>query len=222
MNSKQFLTGISLFFIFSTPLPSFAAKKKDFQIWNYDSVTSQINTRVDFFGEVEFRWRDNASTLYYNHEHIEFKVHVLPYLQIGPCYRQIWAKNDLNKWIGESEPNINIMLLGDVHGFMFYDRSRIAYRIFYDNAPDVWQFRHKLVISKLLWRKPTEISLFVDDEIFLEQKQRGIYENRTSIGLNIELIKQLFAEIGYRYRIIRSGNFWEHDNILLLNLRATF
>lgn len=202
------------------PWIAHAQKKWDFQVWNYDSVTGPISARVNFYGDLEFRWRNQAHSFYYQHEHVEFQISVLPFLYIGPSYRQIWHRNPA-KWTGVSEPNVNIVFHGDVLGFRLYNRSRITYNIYYDNRQDVWQYRNKLSISKLCCRNP-DILVFADDEFFLEQKKRGIYENRSSLGLNIKIAKPLNLEVGYRFRILRQSQFWEHNNILLLSLWGFF
>jgi hypothetical protein len=204
-------------------IPALCVKTYDFQIWNYDSITASLCEHVDLYVDLEWRFRDNAKRFYYNHAHVEFPIHVCSFLDIGPCYRQVFTRSTTSPhpWSTTSEPNINVILFWQWSDFLFSNRARVTYLIPDSDADNVYQFRNKLWIGRNLqkWR---DLQLFADDEIFLEQKRNGIYENRTSAGINLKLFGRIRGEIGYRYRIMRHLGIWYHTNILLLNLMAQF
>jgi hypothetical protein len=204
-----------------TSLPLLAVKTHDFQIWNYDSMITSLYKRLDLYAEVEFRWRNNATILYYNHEHIELPIRVFSFLTIGPAYRQVWRRVDSppHLWRTVYAPNLNITLFWEIGDFSISDRSRVTY-LMSSLLPDVFQYRNKLRLYRPILKKRNDVGVFIDDEIFIEQKQRGIYQNRFSVGLTFPVINKIYAEVGYRARASRVGDVWFHDNILLLNLRA--
>jgi hypothetical protein len=217
---KLMLSGILLFCGSSI----FAQSKKDFQIWNYNTLYGQLNKHVDLFTSVEFRYRDNGTTFYYNHEHIELPIHVCSFIDIGPAYRQVFRlpSSSSTQWVTSYQPNFNLTFLWKIWGLHFADRSRITEIIEGSNVRDAWQYRNKLSVYKVLKKGPNEIRLFADDEIFFHQYENGIRQNRTSIGLNIGLFKKIWVDIGYRYRILKLINGWERNNILMLNAYAYF
>jgi uncharacterized protein DUF2490 len=196
----------------------YASKKNDFQIWNYDSIFDSLSKRVDLYAEIAFRFKNNATTFFYNHEHIEFPISVTSYMTIGPSYRQVWVLDSGDFWTTRYEPNLNIAFFKWYRNFLFRDRSRVTYRIYGTDTPNVWQYRNKFSIYRP-WKK---IQAFIDDEIFIEERQRGIYQNRATIGIDFKLIEKVIGEIGYRLQTIRQNNVWHNNSILLLDLRVTF
>lgn len=199
--------------------------KTDFQIWTYDRVTGALNRRMDLVFEVEFRFRNSGKQYYYNHEHIELPIHVTPFLDIGPCYRQIYTLSTTKpqQWNTQFQPNLNWTFFWHLGPYQFYDRSRVAYIIRSGTGPKTWQYRNRIRVYRELSHKLNGVQLFLEDEIFLQQKRRGIYENRTSIGYNVGLFRKIRMELAYRYRVVRgTTGSWEHDNILMVNTFASF
>ncbi|MGE5195851.1 MAG: DUF2490 domain-containing protein [Anaerolineae bacterium] len=215
---------ISIFFFFG--LFASSIKRRDFQIWNYNSIQGTLNTRLDLYFETEFRWRDNATLLYYNHVHIELPIHLFPFLDIGPSYRQLWVRNldtvSSHTWSPQYEPNLNLTFFWHFYKLYFSDRSRVTYRMFPGHLPNVWQYRNKLAIYTDGAKMPLKLRFFIDDEIFIEQKQRGIYENRFSSGINFSFFRKIKADIAYRRQTVRDNNIWHNNDILMLNLNAFF
>ncbi len=204
--------------------PALAGGKTDFQIWDKNIVRGHLNKRLDLSLEAEFRYKNSGSTFYYNHEHVELPIHVTSFLTIGPAYRQIFQLNDnqRNQWTTTYYPNINIYFLWHLGPYHFYDRNRVSYVIKPGSPPNVWQYRNKLGVYRVLSDKLHGVRLFADNEIFIEQEQRGIYENRTTVGYNVGLFKKIRMDLAYRNRIVRITGGWEHDHILFISPSANF
>jgi hypothetical protein len=201
-----------------------AGGRTDFQIWNYNRVEGEFNRTVGFYAELEFRFRNSATQLYYNHEHIEFPIRVAHFLLIGPAYRQVFTLSPGQKtlWTTTYQPNLNATFEWNFGPWFFYDRHRVSWLIQTGISPNVWQYRNKLGVYRVLSQKLHEVRVFADGEIFLEQKRSGIYENRASVGFNVGLFKKTRMDLAYRKRNVRQNGEWEHDNVLMLNLYAHF
>ena len=224
-----FLTAVSRFngFFISFLLccsPIAVHSKTDFQIWNANVLSGSLNKQVDLLANIEFRYRDDGTTFYYNHEHFELPIHICSFIDLGPSYRQIFRLNagTTNQWSTFYVPNLNLTFFWNVHDFYFSDRSRISYIMAQAAFPDIWQYRNRLSVYKIIKQGPRQIRLFAEDEIFFAQQTNGVFENRTSIGLNFFLFKKIKLDIGYRFRIVKQIDGWEHNNILLLNTYASF
>lgn len=202
-----------------------ASSKRDFQIWTNDGVSASFNKIVKFYAEVEFRFRDDASRFFYNHEHIELPIFVFPWLAIGPCYRQVFvipfSQRFTFNWITIYEPNLNVTFFWKLWKLHFFNRSRVTYRIFQEQ-PDVWQFRDRFGFNTTNLGTPLKINLFVNDEIFIQQNRHGIYQNRFTAGIDFRLISKLRGQIGYRLQTIKEFNGWNNNDILILNAYANF
>ncbi len=221
MTCKRIFFLILAAMLHSLSLP--AKQFHDFQIWTYDSCFISLCKNLDFNLETNFRWKDNAHTFFYYHVLNELSFHLSSFLIISPTYEQVWARADADSpWRKEYRPQLSIYLSGTWRSFAWVDRSRIRYRIFEDNTlPNVWQYRNKLTIE------PTQWVLFrlhplVWDEIFFEEHQRGIYENRFFTGVRFNLLKCLQEEIGYMRQTRRTLLQWEGNDIFLVNFRAQF
>ncbi len=197
--------------------------KTDFQIWNYTYLYGHLNKELSLYSSIEFRWKDNASTFYYNHEHVELLAHITPFFDLAPAYRQVWTLSSTpRQWNTEYQPNMNAYFFWNIHHYDFANRSRFAYRIFDTPRLNAWQYRNRLTVLKTIWKKPTEIRLFAQEEIFFQQHVNGLLEGRLAAGTLIMLFKKIMLEMAYRKRYVKIVNHWENDNILVLNLCAFF
>lgn len=201
-----------------------AVSNGDFQIWNYNGIKGHLTKHLDLYTELNFRWQNSGSQLYYNHEHIELQFHPTDYFQIAPGYRQAWHLNTSpsKTWTTEFQPNLNFYFFWTVKGFDFAHRSRIAYRIFQGGSRN-WQYRDLFSFYKLVSDKSLPLRVFAQEELFFTQHvSGGLSEIRVSLGLNIGVFKKINMEIGYRKRFIKMVNTWRNQNILLLNAFVYF
>ncbi len=214
---------VSVFICFLSTLIKVEART-DFQIWNDNFLYGSLNKRVDLSLSTAFRYKNSGSTFYYNHEHVELPISVSSFFTIGPAYRQIFhlVSNRRNQWTTAYYPNINFTFLWHIGAFQFYDRSRFAYVIQPGVRASALQYRNKLGIYRKISDNLYGVRFFADEEIFLEQRRRGIYENRASVGFDLGLFKKIRISLAYRNRIIRTNDGWDHDNILMINPYANF
>lgn len=201
-----------------------AGEHRDFQIWNYEYVRGSLYKHLALDFHSCFRWRDNASTFFYNHEHFQLTAIVQKWLQIGPAYRQIWVLTNpaANQWTTIYLPNVNVYLLWDIGNWKFTDRNRFAYLFFDQKRPDAWEYRNKLEATTVCMRRPFEMSFMIFDEIFVQQYRGGFYQNRFFLGFRVPTIRKVKADIGYMLQTIKETDGWHNNDILMLNLTINF
>ncbi len=198
----------------------YAYNDHDFQVWNTDVEEFKVNKDAKIALEQEFRWGNNASEFYYQHYDIGFFYNLRKWLNIGGGYRHVYELKK-GKFKVENEPYVTATLLWGLLGFKFDDRSRIEYRHF-DYQADSWRFRNKFTV-KLPWKfTKLEIQPYLADEIFLDFQNKAFSRNRFSVGLAINLTKNLKAEMYYLLQSSRSANKWVDANVLGTKVKLVF
>ena len=193
----------------------------DFQVWNTETEDFKINDEAKIAFEQEFRWGGSAKEFYYQHYDMGFFYSLQKYLQVGGGYRHVLSKSK-DKFLVENQPYVALTFFSQLAGFKYDDRSRLEYNHF-DYKDDTWKYRNKLTV-KAPWKfTALQIQPFAADEIFIlfDDGQR-LNENRASVGLAMDIIKNLKGEIYYMFRSVKSGTRWIDANVLGTKLKLAF
>ena len=198
----------------------FAYDDGDFQVWNTDSEEYKISQDAKVVLEQEFRWGGSAKEFYYQHYDVGLFYNLQKHLNVGGGYRHVLSKSR-GKFLVENEPYITATLLWDLAEFKFDDRSRLEYNHF-DYKDDTWTYRNKFTV-KAPWKfTKFQIQPYLSDEIFIlmDDGQR-LNKNRFSVGLGMNITKNLKAEIYYMLQSSKSVK-WTGANILGTKLKLAF
>jgi len=207
--------------LFSAASMVFAYDDNDFQVWNTDVEEMKINDKSKIAFEQEFRWGDNADEFFYQHYDIGFFYNLEKYLNIGAGYRYIYESKK-RRFRLERAPYVTLSLLWALKGFKFEDRSRMEYRSFQYQA-DAWRYRNKLSM-KCPWKyTKMEIQPYLSDEmLFSLSATNQLSQNRASLGIGMNLTKNVKAEIYYMLQTIKSSGKWIDANVLGTKFKIAF
>jgi len=211
-----------LFLLLFLPLTLFAAVNSngDRQIWNRDGLTIRLSPKSAFYGELEFRYGDDASKLYYKHVHTQLDWSFNPWITLSPGVRRVWYLVD-NKWKHETDPLVilNLTFLKSSR-FVIDDRNWVQFR----NLPSslggktrtLYRNRFRLLFP--LGR----LSPYVFDELFY-QETRGVFENRATIGTFLRRTERAFFDFFFTYRSLkRQNDLWVTNYVFGLSAYFNF
>lgn len=221
MNIKNLL-------FFLLPLPLLAIKvfngDDDFQLWIQDSVQANIVGRVYARAEQEFRFTEDSSKLYYQHNQISLKFLASPHFELEPIYRQTFVrkKNFPNSWQPRYVPILDLTLKTSTKaGWMIRDRNRVMYVMRSGSEKSLWVYRNLFFVQTPFYYYSKAIVPIAFDEVFLTE-QHGINQNRIAGGLQINLLGKAEGNCVYMYRSLKKATGWVHQNVLFCSLRINF
>ena len=85
---------VIVFFLVFFSYTSYAFDSNDFQYWNSESIEAAFTENGKITVKEEFRFGNNASSLYYNFTDFGFCYSSNKYFEMSMNYRHIYAKND--------------------------------------------------------------------------------------------------------------------------------
>lgn len=217
----QKFTILTIAFLLAVTTRLFAYDDNDFQIWNTDVEEMKINDNSKISFEQEFRLGDNAGEFFYQHYDAGYFYSLKKYLNIGGGYRYIYETKK-RKFKLERAPYVTLSLLWDSKGFKFEDRSRFEYRNFQYQA-DAWRYRNKISM-KCPWKyTKMEIQPYLSDELlFSLSATNQLNQNRASLGIGMNLTKNIKGEIYYMLQAMKSSGKWIDANVLGTKFKLSF
>lgn len=193
----------------------------DFQIWDRTFFLKHLNKQWLSYSFIEFRFGDNASELYQYFIHTQMIYRPLPFLSIGPGYRQIWQKIlTTGKWQTGESPLLDLAFVYRFKGWELRDRNRVQYVIFPHN-PSHWWYRNRMRFVTPSFFETRNIAFFLDNEFFWRQTL-GVNEDRLSAGFMFEMLKHLAGELFYMARFLKVDPHWNYMTILNIALVFSF
>lgn len=219
---------VAMLICLAAATPAFASPKYkdgDWQLWNDETLKAKINDQFGVYVEQEFRWGNNISQYYYEHTHLQLDWKPLSWLTIAPAFREIYELNSKEIWYAEHEPQLNISGNWKIfENWTFDARARIEYRIFNDpTKSDIWRNRDKFTLKSPWKLTPLNLNPYIADEIFIQENQDGLSENRLWIGLGMQFFKNLKGDISYIWREVhQSDNSWLESNVIQAQLKFEF
>jgi len=199
----------------------FAADDGDFQYWNTESVSWEVKDNLKMKLEEEFRFGNNADTLYYQHSDIGVTYSGLAsWLSLGINYRQIFEESG-SSWLKENRPHFNVTAKGDFFDWGLSNRARLEYRNRQDNE-DYFRYRNKLTIKTPFKFTKFSIQPYVADEIFYDFNVETLNRNRLYLGFTSKLFNQLKANIFYLWQSSEKSDKWNDANVLGTKLEFSF
>ena len=195
----------------------------DFQLWLHDSVVAPFTDRWNARAEVEFRFGDDASKLYYQHNQISLLYVPTPHFALEPTYRQTFERSSRAPtiWIAEYIPQLDMTFKGEVSGWKLSDRSRVQYVMLSDHSPTFWIYRNRIdIVSPYSWYYGHIVPAAFEEVFWIES--RGIAQNRLGAGVQIHLLGKAVGHLYYILRNRKDATGWIEQNIAFLALKFHF
>jgi hypothetical protein len=205
----------SIFALFFLPLTLFSQVNGDgdFQIWNVDGMTLRLSPKSNFYGDVELRYGDHATKLYYKHIHFELNWHLNRFITLAPGFRFVYLRMN-DKWERENDPLLKLTLaLCNSPKLMITNRSWVQYRNLPKPLGGTHRFLYRNRLQCLLPPTQKHLRPYLSEEVFW-QESRGVFENRITAGLLIPRHQRAFFDFSYTYRSLKNHeNPWVHNNV---------
>ena len=212
---------VSIFFVLFLSGLCFAADDGDFQYWNTESVSWKANDDLKLKLEEEFRFGNNAGTLYYQHSDLGFTYSgFAPWLDIGLNYRQIFEESGTN-WLSENRPHFNLTLKQKAFDWVLSNRFRFEYRN-REEKENYFRYRNKFSIKTPFKLTKFNIQPYIADEIFYDFNIETLNRNRLYAGFGFQLFKQLKADIFYLWETTEKSEKWNDVHVLGTKLGFSF
>ena len=99
------------------------------------------------------------------------------------------------------------------------DRNRVAYRALDKADGNRWRYDNELKLS--LDSKDCHFVPFVSDEIFVNTDQRGLDQNRATVGVGYKFTDNSRVDLGYMVRSVEdTTNTWHQTHFVLVGLNT--
>lgn len=198
-------------------------KNGDFQIWTYAFMGVDMHPEWQFQLSAEFRWGDDASTLYYKYLQGQILYKAASWIEIAPGYRQEYIRNreKKDKWANLFDPLMDVILYIPGSSWKLADRNRLEYLIDRDRK-NLWLYRNRfLAISP--WKADfLQLNPFFSNEIFFLQ-DKGFSQDRVTIGFYSTWASYAKLKTYYTWRYLKKKKTnWSYQNILALQLFLRF
>lgn len=196
----------------------------DFQVWNQNALKIHLSQKAFLYGDVEFRYGDDASKLFYKHLHTTINWAINPHVTLSPGMRFIWNRRN-KKWIKTTDPLFALTLfLLRSHQVVISNRHWVQLRHF---PKDLGDKKRLLYRSQLKLFFPSQIGRFrvspyLSNEIFW-QEARGVFQNRAIFGLVMPRNQRAYFNLFYQYRNLKNlKNQWTYQHVLGLSALFLF
>lgn len=200
---------------------AFAYDNGDFQVWHTENQEARIHKNVKVTTEQELRFGDAARELYYQHYDWGTSFGFDKRLDIGFNFRKVYEKKK-DKWMEEDRPHINAVLKFDIWKIKFENRNRLEFRIF-KYRDDHLRYRDKFTVKYPVKLFNVTVSPYAADEIFISSNATGFNENRIYSGFEIEITKNIKADISYLQKTNRvKDDKWLASNVLATKIKISF
>jgi len=202
--------------MFST---SYAFDNGDVQYWNGESVKVKFSEHTSVTVEEEFRFGENAGTMYHNHTDVGVGYRMNDYLQFGANYRQVFSKKGKD-WDTEYRPHVNLTVVYPADLFTVKSRNRMEYRIV-ESHDDYFRYRNKFSLEVPLPMDILNFTPYVADEIYYDLDKGEMNKNRVYAGLKVKITANIRADIFYMRESSKSGK-WKETNVFGSSLFYVF
>ncbi|MBN2001704.1 DUF2490 domain-containing protein [candidate division KSB1 bacterium] len=211
-------------FLISLLLLSLTFAKGDVQFWNTESISCRVNNRITLTTDLEYRF-DERNNNYYQHTHVSADYKVLPWLRIGPDFRQVYTRKPYSSqsWARYTEymPMMHASLKAKYRQFDLGYRLRFEERIFENTHEQLWRLRNRADITYALTFLPLNAAAFIGDEIFLQEEKTGVYRNWFFAGIQGQIKKIFVWRAFYQLQSELKSDVWDKIKIFRLQLKLS-
>ncbi|WP_194848073.1 DUF2490 domain-containing protein [Candidatus Neptunochlamydia vexilliferae] len=196
----------------------------DFQVWNSDKISIEVANNIYLSGEAEFRFGNDAKSLYYKHFQTGFTFIRSKHVVVQTIYRQTYLRIN-KKWRVQYNPYVDLILKTKLpKGWIISDRNRIFARFLGKTFPKhlLWIYRNRVEVIPPLRFGPNDASFYIANEIFWQQT-RSLDQNRAEAGFHIPFREKINFHLSYMLRSLkRLDNHWVHHNVVRIRFNLKF
>ena len=214
---------LSLFFASASIFASLSNinKDNDFQIWNLNSIEFKVYKQWSLRFTTEYRFGDDASTLFYKYFQGQIPFRVNKWLKITPGYRQEYIRTRTpRKWNSLNIPMMDITFIMPTSPWVIFNRNRTEY-IMGSHFKNFWLYRNLTSITFPIVIPHIYFSPVIGEEAFFRQYS-GFSQNRLSIGLMSKFSKNVQINMFYIYRNLKRLIGWNSQNIVNIQFRLLY
>lgn len=221
----RFIFFIFTFCLFTKTLTA-VNENGDFQTWWQAQTVNQICDKSSFITFTEFRLGDDSSKFFYFETRLEYLYKALPFLLIGPAYRQIMIRNSAqttNTFNPIYIPLLELTFFKDIGPVELSSRNWILYKMFPKaTSNNLWEYRNRFQAIFQIDKSPFGLKPIVSDEVFFEETN-GFRENRLFAGLIKSFNQKIDGMVGYLLKTQKfPENDWRNIQVLSINLAIGF
>lgn len=191
----------------------------DWQMWNKIGFKKKLNDKIDFKHYVEFKTKDDISTLINVDTAQGFNFHLHKHIDIG-MYYMFNQENKGDRWIHEHRARSEMTFKTKLGDFKVSDRNRYEFRNVDGTTKD--RYRNQVKISRSATIFNQEITPYVSQEIFYDLTKEMYNKNRVVIGFVKKISKKVSADIYFMIENDKTGDNWKGTNIIGTALNVTF
>ncbi len=178
----------------------------DFQLWIQQKEKLTLSEKSTFFFNMEGRWGDNSSYLYYLHIEPTLSHKINSLFSFAWGYRQIFSRSS-GSFKPTYEPLLDILYKKYLGPCSFSHRSRFSYLVI-QGATNTFQYRSLFTFSF-----KARITPYISEEAFFRDIH-GFVQNRITFGGKTNFTSYLQADFFYRIRHLKSATgVWKYQNI---------
>ncbi len=203
-----------VFLIFLVLSQLHAATGNDFRFWTQLSTETKITDQFSLTALISFRFKDNASLLYYQYAQVglNFKVH--ENWVVTPGYRQgverVTSSRGGSYWKGENVPLFDATGKWDFSCVQIADRNRFQYNSVHDD----WHYRNQVTLRFPRKDSLLQITPFLAEEIFI-RNAKEFSQNRFTTGLEWRFPEWMSGFLAYMLQLRKTaGSLWTVDHVL--------
>lgn len=213
---------VSLLIMGCLVLPAAVHARDDWELWAELRWKKPLSERLSLQGVSSLRLRGGMGELYRHFEEAGLGYKWLPWLKVEGAYH--WNASDRPNTHDQAyEHRLYVALTPQVMvaGLQLENRHRLEFR--HINGFDDWRYRSRVKASLPLgtatwWHmKP-----FVADELFYGFRAGEVNRNRTLIGVERTVTKQLAVELFYVLESNKAGRDWDEFHGVGLATSVTF
>jgi len=205
------------------PLLCFGAplKNNGYEMWLQDSMQKQIKDHFSYCIGTEFRFRKNASELYFTYAQFFLVHHPYNWLEWAAGYRhQNTFQHEEDKWKTSYNPLGDIIFYFSTGEWKWQNRNRFQYLI-HSSTPNLLRYRYRLRLVSPWKLTPIKLTPFSDNELFFEER-KGFFQDRFLVGTLVDPTDYMTLETFFMLRFQDYLDKWRRHKIIGIYLSLKF
>ncbi len=210
-----------LFFCLASDLYSGVLDKdNDFQVWTQANVKKHLTPCLDFAFQTEFRFGDDASTLFFYFFQGQIIYAPIDWFEIAPGYRHQYTKiPPENDWITGYSPQLDLSFRFCLGSSKVIDRTRFQYVI--NELRNLFIFRHRNAVLFPAIGNTICFHPLISEEFFLLDRE-GFFQNRIEIGGYVPIKDDGKLTLVYVLNHLKFDRKWRQAHVIRFKLHFSF
>lgn len=197
-----------------------AEARDDWEYWSKYEIKKALHKQWDLKGGYEAKFQDDLGNFYLTNGSATLLWKPEKFLELGPGYKYEYTETSSGKNTDENRLYWDTILKASYHGFSLNHRHRVEWRNV--SGSETFRWRGQLKVSHPLQWVGWEITPFVAEEIFWNEKKNEFDQNRLTLGVGRKLSKEVALDLFYLLRSDRTGSDWNEREVIGTELKLSF